>query len=139
MDESAKRQAEYEHRMVELGKDKRRAETRMRSAEREARRRVEAQAENIAEGRRLYERLTTGGNTDGWTADDYQRLLEYLRTMNAEAVATLESDYERLSPRIMAFAAMTALGYSDDELMRMFNVGASTLRTMKTRLKKKRK
>ena len=139
LDESAKRQAEYEHRMVELGKDKRRAETRMRSAEREARRRVEAQAENIAEGRRLYERLTTGGNTDGWTADDYQRLLEYLRTMNAEAVATLESDYERLSPRIMAFAAMTALGYSDDELMRMFNVGASTLRTMKTRLKKKRK
>lgn len=139
LDESAKRQAEYEHRMVELGKDKRRAETRMRSAEREARRRVEAQAENIAEGRRLYERLTTGGNTDGWTADDYQRLLEYLRTMNAEAVATLESDYERLSPRVMAFAAMTALGYSDDELMRMFNVGASTLRTMKTRLKKKRK
>ena len=139
LDESAKRQAEYEHRMVELGKDKRRAETRMRSAEREARRRVEAQAENIAEGRRLYERLTTGGNTDGWTADDYQRLLEYLRTMNAEAVATLESDYERLSPRIMAFAAMTALGYSDDELMRMFNVGASTLRTMKIRLKKKRK
>ena len=139
MGESARRQAEYEHRMAELGKDKRRAETRMRAAEREARRRVEAQAENIAEGRRLYERLTTGGNTDGWTADDYQRLLEYLRTVDAEAVAALESDYERLSPRIMAFAAMTALGHSDDELMRMFNVGASTLRTMKTRLKKKRK
>lgn len=139
MGESARRQAEYELRMVELGKDKRRAETRMRAAEREARRRLEAHAEYVAEGRRLYERLQGGGTTDGWTRDDYLTLLEYLRTVDAEAVAALENDYDGLSPREAALTAMMAAGCDDRELMRMFNVKASSLRTMKSRVQKKRK
>ena len=139
MGESARRQAEYELRMAELGKDKRRAETRMRAAERDARRRLEAHAEYVAEGRRLYERLQGGGTTDGWTRDDYLTLLEYLRTVDAEAVAALENDYDGLSPREAALTAMMAAGCDDRELMRMFNVKASSLRTMKSRVQKKRK
>ena len=137
IDRSEEKEAEYEQKIAQLDSEKKTAEKEMRICRRETRRRIDRQAEAIAEGRRLYEELTAGGNTGRWTKDDYLNVIEYLRTVDGKTITHLENDYDRLSPRSIVFAALSSAGTSDEDMMRMMCVAASTLRTMKTRIKQK--
>ena len=137
IDRSEEKEAEYEQKIALLNSEKKTAEKEMRICRKETRRRIDRQAEAIAEGRRLYEELTAGGNTAKWTKDDYLNVIEYLRTVDGKTITHLENDYDRLSPRNIVFAALSSAGTSDEDLMRMMCVAASTLRTMKTRIKQK--
>ena len=137
IDRSEEKEAEYEQKIAQLDSEKKTAEKEARLCRRETRRRIDRQAEAIAEGRRLYEELTAGGNTGRWTKDDYLNVIEYLRTVDGKTITHLENDYDRLSPRSIVFAALSSAGTSDEDMMRMMCVAASTLRTMKTRIKQK--
>ena len=137
IDRSEEKEAEYEQKIALLNSEKKTAEKEMRICRKETRRRIDRQAEAIAEGRRLYEELTAGGNTAKWTKDDYLNVIEYLRTVDGKTITHLENDYDRLSPRSIVFAALSSAGTSDEDMMRMMCVAASTLRTMKTRIRQK--
>ena len=137
IDRSEEKEAEYEQKIALLNSEKKTAEKEMRICRKETRRRIDRQAEAIAEGRRLYEELTAGGNTAKWTKDDYLNVIEYLRTVDGKTITHLENDYDRLSPRNIVFAALSSAGTSDEDMMRMMCVAASTLRTMKTRIRQK--
>ena len=137
IDRSEEKEAEYEQKIAQLDNEKKTAEKEARICRRETRRRIDRQAEAIAEGRRLYEELTAGGNTAQWTKDDYLNVIEYLRTVDGKTITHLENDYDRLSPRNIVFAALSSAGTSDEDMMRMMCVAASTLRTMKTRIRQK--
>ena len=129
IDRSEEKEAKYEQKIAQLDSEKKTAEKEVRICRRETRRRIDRQAEAIAEGRRLYEELTAGGNTGRWTKDDYLNVIEYLRTVDGKTITHLENDY--------VFAALSSAGTSDEDMMRMMCVAASTLRTMKTRIKQK--
>lgn len=137
IDRSEEKEAEYEQKIAQLDSEKKTAEKEVRICRRETRRRIDRQAEAIAEGRRLYEELAGGGNTAKWTKDDYLNVIEYLRTVDGKTITHLENDYDRLSPRNIVFAALSSAGTSDEDMMRMMCVAASTLRTMKTRIRQK--
>ena len=137
IDRSEEKEAEYEQKIAQLDSEKKTAEKEVRICRRETRRRIDRQAEAIAEGRRLYEELAAGGNTAQWTKDDYLNVIEYLRTVDGKTITHLENDYDRLSPRNIVFAALSSAGTSDEDMMRMMCVAASTLRTMKTRIRQK--
>ena len=98
----------------------------------------ERQSKMLYEGRRLYEEILQGGTTSVWGKTEFAHFIEYYKLIDLPFVTHLENDYDNLSPRNMFFEVLYHMGKDDQEVARVLGVGNSTVRSSKTRIKKKK-
>lgn len=99
------------------------------------------QAEMLHQGKVLYDQIKTGETMAQWTKKDFEAFIEYYRMKDLAFIRSLEDDYNNLSAKNKAFEILLHEQYPQDEVQRIFGIGASTFRANKTRInaKKKRK
>ena len=95
--------------------------------------------ERIQTGEQLYDELLAGGNTVQWSKHDYDVFIQYSKLKNTKLVKQIETDYAPLSPRYMTCAILHHMGKSDEEIKQALAVSDSSLRSIKTRIKAKKK
>lgn len=96
------------------------------------------QTDILMAGHELYESLKNGDTIVEWRKVDFNNFIEFYRLLDGPFVKHLEEDYNKLSPKYMLFIILHHNGLADEEIQRIFAVGASTIRTTKTRIRAKR-
>lgn len=97
------------------------------------------QAEILHRGNVLFDEIKGGGTMSQWVKKDFEAFIEYYRMKNLAFIRSLEDDYDNLSVKNKAFEILLHEQYTQDEVQRIFGIGASTFRTNKTRINAKRK
>lgn len=92
--------------------------------------------QSIYRGKQLYEHIVAGGNTATWHRSDFEDFIEYYKLLDFPFVAQAEESYSKLSPKNMFFLILCDMGKTNEEMMTILGVGASTIRTIRSRVSK---
>ena len=97
--------------------------------------------ENIFHGKSLYESLISGECTsvESWGRDDINDFVAYYRLQKREFVESLENDYNSLSRNHKLFMILMDMGKTDPEIQKLMNITQTTIRSLRFRIKAKRK
>jgi tetratricopeptide (TPR) repeat protein len=90
-------------------------------------------------GKEKYEEIMAGGNTVKWDKQDFEDFLNYYRLIDLPYITEMEAKYENLSPRNLFYLVLERLGKSNEEIQNILCIGASSLRTLRSRLRKQLK
>lgn len=93
----------------------------------------------LVNGQTLYENIINGGTTATWVKKDFNDIIEYYRTMHPRMVAEAENDYVKLSLTNIFYLILIDMGHSDADVQRIMCMSPGAVRTMKSRVKAKRK
>ena len=93
-------------------------------------------AEIYNEGRKLYNDIFVhNGNSGQWTKKDYEKFLEYYKTLDLSLIAQLEDDYDRLNPRQTFYRLLVEKGFDKEQIMRTMAIQEDgTLRALKSKV-----
>ena len=97
------------------------------------------QAQRLSNGVKLYEEIKTGGTISQWSKSDMTQFIEYYKLVDLEFVRHLENDYSGLSRRYMIFAILCHMEMGESEVERAMAISHNTYRSIKSRVKGKRK
>ena len=97
------------------------------------------QTDILIAGHELHDSLSNGGTIVKWRKEDFVNYIEFYRLIDNNLITRLEKDYDNLSPKYMLFAILHHNGIPDNEIQRIFAIGASSVRTIKTRIRAKKK
>lgn len=93
----------------------------------------------LSNGKLLYESIKEGGNTIHWSSQDFLDFLEYFKLIDMESFNHLDSLYTSLSPRqYLYLIAVEYMGKSEVEVGSLLGISASSVRSLKSRIKSKR-
>ena len=95
--------------------------------------------DTLFHGRQKYEEIMAGGNTVKWDKQDFEDFLNYYRLIDLPYISEMEAKYENLSPRNLFYLVLERLGKSNEEIQSILCIGASSLRTLRSRLRKQLK
>ncbi len=95
--------------------------------------------DTLFHGRQKYEEIMDGGNTVKWGKQDFEDFLNYYRLIDLPYITEMEAKYENLSPRNLFYLVLERLGKSNEEIQNVLCIGASSLRTLRSRLRKQLK
>lgn len=95
--------------------------------------------DTLFHGRQKYEEIMDGGNTVKWGKQDFEDFLNYYRLIDLPYITEMEAKYENLSPRNLFYLVLERLGKSNEEIQNILCIGASSLRTLRSRLRKQLK
>lgn len=94
------------------------------------------QLENLKKGHLLYEEMTAHQvEKMSLHKSDYINILDYYATIDARFSLSLNLDYAGLSPKYKVFMILQHVGKSDEEIMTLFEIGRSALRSIMSRIK----
>ena len=93
-------------------------------------------AEIYNEGRKLYNDIFVhNGNSGQWTKKDYEKFLEYYKTLDLSLIAQIEDDYDRLNPRQTFYRLLVEKGFDKEQIMRTMAIQEDgTLRALKSKV-----
>ena len=98
-------------------------------------------ADIYREGRSLYNSIFSGdGNASQWTKSDYDKFIEYYKTLDLSLVVQIEEEYSGLNPRQVFFKILQAKGFEKDRIMEtlgIFTDGA--FRALKSKVEAKKR
>ena len=97
------------------------------------------QAVTLKHGASLFGEVCNGGNTSKWEKDDYETVIEHIRSEHPELVEAVETGHTRLTPYNTFFLLLEGMGKSQDEIARIMNMTQGAVRTMRHRLNAKAK
>ncbi|WP_314666068.1 tetratricopeptide repeat protein [Prevotella aurantiaca] len=92
----------------------------------------------LREGHRLYTNIMEGQTIVFWRKKEFENFIEYYRLININFVDNLESEYDMLSPKNQFFLVMEHLGKSDKEIMRIMGLADGSIRSIRSRINKRR-
>ena len=93
--------------------------------------------EQLGRGREIYNKIVEGGKLS--STDKEQYLIEYYAILHYETFASWMRMYKDLSTRLLTFLILQDMGKSNAEIEQILSVTNSSLRSIKTRLKAKKK
>lgn len=98
-------------------------------------------AEIYSQGKQLYEEIfARGGNSGQWNKRDYERFLEYYKTLDLSLLAQIEEEYNSLNPRQTFFKILQAKGFEKEQIMRTMCIQEDgTYRALKSKVEGARK
>ncbi|MBP5365901.1 MAG: hypothetical protein J6Y82_08255, partial [Bacteroidales bacterium] len=98
-------------------------------------------AEIYSQGKQLYEEIfVRGGNSGQWNKRDYERFLEYYKTLDLSLLAQIEEEYNSLNPRQTFFKILQAKGFEKEQIMRTMCIQEDvTYRALKSKVEGMRK
>ena len=93
-------------------------------------------AEIYSQGKQLYEEIfARGGNSGQWNKRDYERFLEYYKTLDLSLLAQIEEEYNSLNPRQTFFKILQAKGFEKEQIMRTMCIQEDvTYRALKSKV-----
>jgi hypothetical protein len=91
------------------------------------------------DGKRLYDQIANGGNTATWGKKEFIRFIEYYKLIDLALIDHLERDFDNLSPRYQFCIILRYMKKSDKEIEEIMAISPGTIRTIRTRIKSKRK
>ncbi len=97
------------------------------------------QFELYNKGKLLYDQIRRGESILLWKKEDYLCFISYYRQTDPIFLIELEKKYERLSPRNIVFEILCAWNKTDCEIGKIMDMNKGAIRTLKSRLKAKRK
>lgn len=74
-----------------------------------------------------------------WKKNDFENVIEYYRLVDIEFIDTLDNSYEDLSPKYKFFMILSHEGKTDSEIMSIMGVAEVSLRSIRSRINKKKK
>lgn len=93
----------------------------------------------LSEGKKLYTFVKQGGTTALWNKRDFELYIEYYKLISPLFVAELNNDYETLTPQNIVYEILDKEGYSIENIGRILCKSSGAIRTMKSRIKSKKK
>lgn len=96
-------------------------------------------SQSLDRGRLLYEQIRSGQNTSLWDKHDFQDFLNYYWSVDAAFISRLKSDYKNLTPRQQFFLILEHEGSGDEEIMRIFGICNSAMRSKRCRIRQQKK
>jgi hypothetical protein len=91
------------------------------------------------DGKRLYDQIANGGNTATWGRKEFIRFIEYYKLIDLALIDHLERDFDNLSPRYQFCIILRYMKKSDKEIEEIMAISPGTIRTIRARIKSKRK
>ncbi|MBO7478177.1 MAG: hypothetical protein J6U04_09620 [Salinivirgaceae bacterium] len=93
-------------------------------------------AEIYSDGKRLYEAVfANGGNSGQWNKKDYEKFIEYYKTIDFSLIAQIEDDYNHLNPRQTFFRILVEKGFDKEQVMRTMGIQEDgTYRALKSKV-----
>ena len=95
--------------------------------------------DTLFHGKEKYDEIVAGGNTVKWDKQDFEDFINYYRLIDLPYITEMEAKYENLSPRNLFYLVLERLGKSNEEIQNILCIGASSLRTLRSRLRKQLK
>lgn len=97
--------------------------------------------ENMYRGKALYASLVSGSaeRIDHWGRDEITSLVEYYRLQKRDFVESMENDYNALSRNHKLFLILEDMGKTDAEIQKLLNITQTTIRSLRFRIRAKRK
>lgn len=95
--------------------------------------------DTLFHGRQKYEEIMAGGNTVKWDKQDFEDFINYYRLIDLPYITEMEAKYENLSPRNLFYLVLERMEKSNEEIQNILCIGASSLRTLRSRLRKQLK
>ena len=83
--------------------------------------------------------LKNGGTTASWKYDEYDALFEYVRSENPDILQQIEREHTELTQLNKLLLVLSSLGWRSADIARAMNTTAGAVRTMRSRLAKKKK
>lgn len=75
-------------------------------------------AEIYSHGKKLYQQIfEQNGNSGQWNKKDYERFLEYYKTLDLSLLVQIEEEYNSLNPRQTFFKILQAKGFEKEQIM----------------------
>ena len=99
---------------------------------------LEKHRENLSEGHKLYIDVMEGKTIALWRKKEFENFIEYYRLINMSYVDALEVEYDSLSPKNQFFLIMEHIGKSDKEIMRIMGLADGSIRSIRSRINKRR-
>ena len=130
--------AEYTARISELEKQDASHAGKVNDLKRKIRNLKDGQAAVLGNGLRLYDEIAAGGTTATWSKKEFDEFIEYYRVGHAEAVASAENGYRRLSSSNIFYLLLVDMGRDDADVQRIMCMTPGALRTMKSRINAKK-
>ena len=130
--------AEYTARISELEKQDASHAGKVNDLKRKIRNLKDGQAAVLGNGLRLYDEIAAGGTTATWSKKEFDEFIEYYRVGHAEAVASAENGYRRLSSSNIFYLLLLDMGRDDADIQRTMCMTPGALRTMKSRINAKK-
>ena len=98
-------------------------------------------AELYSEGKRLYEQIfVRNGNSGQWNKKDYERFLEYYKTIDLSLLAQIEDEYPGINPRQTFYKLLASKEYDKPSIMKIMAIQEDvTFRALKSKVEGMRK
>ncbi|MBR5168916.1 MAG: hypothetical protein IKW86_12730 [Salinivirgaceae bacterium] len=98
-------------------------------------------AEIYSDGKRLYEAVfANGGHSGQWNKKDYEKFIEYYKTIDFSLIAQIEDDYKGLNPRQLFYKILVCKGFDKEQVMRTMGIQEDgTYRALKSKVEGARK
>ena len=92
--------------------------------------------DTLFHGKEKYDEIVAGGNTVKWDKQDFEDFINYYRLIDLPYITEMEAKYENLSPRNLFYLVLERMEKSNEEIQNILCIGASSLRTLRSRLRK---
>lgn len=100
---------------------------------------MEKHRDSLKKGLQRYNESMAGRTTALWRKHDFESFIEYYSLVDVQFVASLETDYDGLSPKQKYFLILEHVGKSDAEIQNTLGVAEVTMRSIRSRIGKKRR
>ena len=93
-------------------------------------------AELYREGKQLYEQIfVENGNSGQWNKKDYEKFLEYFKTIDLSLLAQIDEEYPGINPRQTFYKVLVAKGFDKPSIMKTMAIQEDvTFRALKSKV-----
>lgn len=95
--------------------------------------------DTLYHGKEKYDEIMAGGNTVKWDKQDFEDFINYYRLIDLPYITEVEAKYDNLTARNLFYLVLEHLDKSNEEIQNILCIGASSLRTLRSRLRKQLK
>ncbi len=130
----------YENQIAELERMDQHKEKEIESINRRKEKLLDKHRNTLNRGYSLFSDIQNGSGTIVlWKKSDFENVIEYYRLVDVEFVDKLDNSYDELSPKYKFFLILEHIGKTDAEIMDIMAVAEVSLRSIRSRINKKRK
>lgn len=128
----------YEAQIAELERHGKSKEKEIEAINRRREKLIDKHRDTLNRGYQLFSEVQGGGTTVLWKKHDFESVIEYYRLVDAEFVDLLDNGYDSLSPKYKFFLVMEHTGKTDAQLMAAMGVAEVSLRSIRSRINKRK-
>lgn len=97
----------------------------------------EEQGTMLARGKRKYEDIMNGGNTNGWHKSDYVDFMNYYRLDHFDFFESRDDIWQTMTPREQLFVVLHDMGMTKEEVLFAMGLSKGAYRTISSRISNK--